>query len=204
MKKWYPFVFFFTLIFMLSACKNEKNEKSYVVDNSEKRETDSLQNIRVQEEKQERISQANSVMAKVMATKETSTFSSLLVTSGMSESLLKEKGPYTILAPTNEAFDKLDEEKRMNFTKPEFKNEMIALVKNHIIEGDIDSVAMVQNIKSGSYSITTLGGKTLKVTKNGSDIIFTTDTGKKAVLGKSDIKGTNGELHLVDTVLAFD
>jgi uncharacterized surface protein with fasciclin (FAS1) repeats len=204
MSKWYPFVFLISVVFLLSSCKNDKNEKSYVVDNSEKVLADSLENIRILEEKQERIAQANSVMAKLMATKETSTFSSLLVTAGISDMLLKEKGPYTILAPTNEAFAALSEEKKSEFTKPEFKNDVISLVKNHIVEGDVDSIAMVQNMKSGNYSVTTLAGKSLKVSKEGTDIVFTTDTGKKAVLGKSDIKGVNGQLHLVDSVLLLD
>ena len=62
----------------------------------------------------------------------------------------------------------------------------------------------MQSLKLGPVTLTTLSGEQLKVSSNENDILITDSKGKVAKIGKSDIQGTNGVLHIVDNVLGMD
>ena len=136
-----------------------------------------------------------------MITGETKTFASALVSTGLTDMLSKNKGPYTIFAPTTIAFDSLDIEKKREILNPKNKEKLSALLKNHIVEGKVSSSELLQKSKGSSNTLKTLGGKTFTVAKQGSDLVITDGNGAKAVLGKSDIEGSNGVVHVIDEVL---
>ena len=73
-----------------------------------------------------------------------------------------------------------------------------------MVEGDIASSALLQKGKGGSNTLKTLGGKTLTVVKSGMDIMIEDENGNKALVGKSDINGSNGVVHVLDKVLFVD
>ena len=75
-----------------------------------------------------------------------------------------------------------------------------------IIDGNLDTVTLVQEIKNGKgkYTINTLSGAKLTATKEGSTIYITDEKGVKAAMGKSDINGSNGVVHILDAVLGLN
>ena len=148
--------------------------------------------------------QLNSVMSKLMITGETKTFASALVSTGLTDMLSKNKGPYTIFAPTTIAFDSLNIEKRKEILNPKNKEKLSKVIKNHIVEGEVNSSELLQKTKGSANTLKTLGGASLTITKQGSDIVITDGSGAKAVLGKSDIEGSNGVVHVIDKVLSLD
>ena len=83
------------------------------------------------------------------------------------------------------------------------KENLKSVLNSHIINGNMDSASLVQEIKKnkGKLSLTTLSGAVLTFSKNDSDIIVSDANGTKARIGKSDIKGSNGIVHLLDAVL---
>jgi len=130
------------------------------------------------------------IVAVAHATPDLKTFSKLLTTSGLAKTL-EGKGPYTVLAPTDEAFDKLGKEKLADLEKPENKAKLEKMLKNHIIEGAHDS-AMLEDMKS----VKTLAGEELTISAK-DDVI----TIHGAKVTKADMKASNGLIHQIDTVL---
>ncbi|PKA82258.1 putative surface protein with fasciclin (FAS1) repeats [Ulvibacter sp. MAR_2010_11] len=188
---------------VVSACKNDaKDTNAETMETKADTVAPKVKKIPTEAEK----AQTKSVMSKVMVTPELKTFASFLVSAGMTDILMKEQGPYTVLAPTTAAFDAMEKAKRESFLNPKNKEALVAMLKMHIVEGNHDSVSLVQNIKTngGSYVLTTISGATLKVTKKGSDIVVTGINGEKGIVGKSDIKANNGVVHTLDTVFLAD
>lgn len=184
---------------VFSSCKNEVDKTTdgdveTTMDSQEKKEPIVL----TEEDKK----QINSVMTKLMVTQDVKTFTSTLVSARMTDMLSKEDGPYTVFAPSNEAFNKLPKEEMNNLSNPKNSEQLTELLKGHIVTGSMDSVSIVQAIrKGGSVSLEALDGKTLTVTQEGDDLIVTNQNGTSGVIGKSDISGSNGVVHVLDAVL---
>lgn len=103
---------------------------------------------------------------------------------------LEGQGPFTVFAPTNEAFDKLGKEKLDDLMKPENKEKLKEVLLFHVVPGKV----MSKDIESGS--VQTASGKNLDVEVQGSSVKVNGVSVKKA-----DIEGKNGVVHVIDTVL---
>lgn len=117
------------------------------------------------------------------------TFSKLLESAELVETL-KGKGPFTIFAPTDEAFKKLGEELDV-LQMPENKAKLQTLLKNHVVEGRKLSVEI-----SSMKSATTLAEETINITVADDEI-----TVGDAKVTKADILASNGIAHVVDAVI---
>jgi len=106
---------------------------------------------------------------------------------------LKGKGPFTVLAPNDEAFKKLPEGTVESLLKPENKKKLVALLKYHVIAS-----------KAMAADVVKLDGKKVK-TLEGSEVAIKVKDGKvyanKAEVIKTDIEASNGVIHVIDTVL---
>jgi uncharacterized surface protein with fasciclin (FAS1) repeats len=117
------------------------------------------------------------------------TFSKLIESAGLVETL-QGKGPYTVFAPTDEAFAKLG--KRLEeLQKPENKAELQRILKYHVLEGRWT----VTQFKSMKFAKTLIGAKVAIAVTN--DVV-TIDTAK---VTKADTEASNGLIQVVDTVL---
>lgn len=105
---------------------------------------------------------------------------------------LKGKGPFTVFAPTNEAFNKLPAGTVQDLLKPENKEKLKAILLYHVHAGAAVKAADVKTM-----SLTTANGKPLAV-KVGDDKSVMINTAKVI---KTDVVGSNGIIHLIDTVL---
>jgi len=104
---------------------------------------------------------------------------------------LDAEGPFTVLAPSNEAFAALPAGTVERLLSPERNNELVALLSHHIVRGRLAS----SDFRRGQ-ALQTLGGTTLRVrTTNGRLQI------SGAALIASDVEARNGLLHVLDTVL---
>ena len=105
--------------------------------------------------------------------------------------VLSSKGPFTVFAPTNEAFAKLPEGTVESLLKPENKDKLIAVLKYHVVPGKVmaKDVVKVDSAKTaqGSSVTVTVEGKTVKV--------------DNATVVKTDIEASNGVIHVIDTVI---
>ncbi|KCZ59951.1 fasciclin domain-containing protein [Hyphomonas chukchiensis] len=119
------------------------------------------------------------------------TLVSLVKLAGLDETL-KNDGPYTLFAPTNDAFDKLDPSVVAHLTSEEGKPELVALLKGHVIDGEYDAA----DISQGETNLTTLASTTMDIERSG-DMVMADDVDVVA----TDIKASNGVIHAIDTVI---
>ena len=104
---------------------------------------------------------------------------------------LKGKGPFTLFAPTDEAFSSLPEGTVANLLKPENKAKLVAILTHHVLAGAVTSKAVVGK----KLSPKTVNGTSLSV--DGTNGVMV--SGAKVVT--ADVKASNGIIHVIDKVL---
>ncbi|MGV8955214.1 MAG: fasciclin domain-containing protein [Cypionkella sp.] len=116
---------------------------------------------------------------------------------------LSGKGPFTVFAPTNEAFAKLPAGTVDNLLKPENKDMLVKVLTCHVVDKEVMSEALKGMIDGdkGSHAIATLGGCTLTATVEGETIKLTDEMSDVATITIADVKQSNGVIHVIDTVM---
>ncbi len=117
------------------------------------------------------------------------TFVQALQASDLSQ-VLAGKGPFTIFAPSNQAFKKMSPIQLSDLLKPENKQKLTTFLQNHVIAGKM----LAADIKEGQFK--TANGKELTIKKTGTKM-----TVNGANVTKTDLIGANGVIHIVDAVL---
>ena len=116
---------------------------------------------------------------------------------------LKGDGPFTLFAPTNDAFAKLPEGTVKTLLMPENKAKLTSILTYHVISGNFDAAAVVKAVKEskGKLTLKTVQGAELSVMLEGKNVILTDAAGNKAMVTATDLKGSNGVIHVIDSVL---
>lgn len=104
---------------------------------------------------------------------------------------LQGDGPFTVFAPTNEAFAKLPEGVVENLLKPENKKALVAVLTYHVVAGQVKSTDL-----SDGMTATTVEGSDITV-----DISYGTVKIDNATVAAADIMASNGVVHVIDTVI---
>ncbi len=116
---------------------------------------------------------------------------------------LKSKGPFTVFAPTNEAFAKLPAGTVETLLKAENKAALAGVLTYHVVAGSFDAAAVVAAIQKGKGKLvltTVAGGKLTAAIENGK-VVLTDENGGKATVTATDLKGSNGIIHVIDSVV---
>jgi uncharacterized surface protein with fasciclin (FAS1) repeats len=116
---------------------------------------------------------------------------------------LKGMGPFTVFAPTNEAFNKLPEGTVANLLKPENKAKLAKILTYHVVKGNLDAAAVMAAIKKGNGKVvlTTVSGGKLTASQDMGKVKLTDESGNSAYVTVADLKGSNGVVHVIDGVL---
>lgn len=116
---------------------------------------------------------------------------------------LSGPGPFTVFAPTNEAFAKLPAGTVQTLLKPENKATLTKILTCHVVGADVMSASIRKMIADdkGSHPIKTLGGCVLQAKMSGKDITLTDENGTTAFVTIADVKQSNGVIHVIDTVM---
>lgn len=116
---------------------------------------------------------------------------------------LKSKGPFTVFAPTNAAFDKLPAGTVETLVKPENKAMLTKILTYHVVAGKMDSKAIMKAIKKGKGKATfkTVSGGTLTAMMEGSNLVLMDEKGGKSMVTIADVRQSNGVIHVIDTVV---
>ncbi len=116
---------------------------------------------------------------------------------------LQSAGPFTVFAPTNEAFAKLPKGTVESLLKPENKATLTKILTYHVVAGSWDSQAIAKLIKDGNGTATlkTVSGGTLKASMKGNKIVLTDEKGGMSTITIKNVYQSNGVIHVVDTVL---
>ncbi|MGE5943211.1 MAG: fasciclin domain-containing protein [Flavobacteriales bacterium] len=117
--------------------------------------------------------------------------------------VLMSEGPFTVFAPTNDAFAKLPKGTVENLLKPENKATLQTVLKYHVVAGKWNAKDVLKMIKDGNGKamIKTVSGGTLTAWLKGNDIYITDENGNSAKVTIADVNQSNGVIHVVDTVL---
>ena len=105
--------------------------------------------------------------------------------------VLKGDGPFTVFAPTNEAFAKLPAGTVENLLKPENKAQLVAVLTYHVVPGKV----MSTDLKDGMKAKTAQGGEVTISLKDGKAMV------NGATVTTADIEASNGVVHVIDTVI---
>ncbi|MCR4032125.1 MULTISPECIES: fasciclin domain-containing protein [Flavobacterium] len=116
---------------------------------------------------------------------------------------LQGKGPFTVFAPTNEAFAKLPAGTIDNLLKPENIKTLQIILTYHVVAGKMNASDIAKTIKAGKgkASLKTVSGGTLTAWMEGKDLYITDENGNKSKVTISDVNLSNGVIHVVDAVL---
>ena len=116
---------------------------------------------------------------------------------------LQSAGPFTVFAPTNEAFAKLPAGTVESLVKPENKATLTKILTYHVVAGSWDAKALAKLIKegNGTASIKTVAGGILKATIKGGKNMLTDEKGGVATVTIKNVYQSNGVIHVIDTVL---
>jgi len=124
------------------------------------------------------------------------------VCAGLAETL-SGTDPFTVFAPSNAAFGKLDKATLDSLLKPENKAKLASLLTYHVVAGNVKSGDLAKLISDGKGTATvkTVNGGSLKANMDGDKIVLTDAKGGKSTVTAPDMVASNGTIHLVDTVV---
>ncbi|WP_375395593.1 fasciclin domain-containing protein [uncultured Sphingomonas sp.] len=116
---------------------------------------------------------------------------------------LSGPGPFTVFAPTNEAFGRLAPGTVDTLLKPENKPSLVKVLTYHVIAGNISGAQLMQRIAAGggSATLTTVEGEPLTATMANGVIALTDVNGNKSYVETADVRQSNGVVHVVNGVL---
>jgi uncharacterized surface protein with fasciclin (FAS1) repeats len=116
---------------------------------------------------------------------------------------LKGAGPFTVFAPTNEAFAKLPAGTVESLLKPENKAQLTKILTYHVVSGNINAAGVIAAIKSGKGKavLTTLSGGKLTASLYMGKVKLVDESGNSAFVTATDLKGSNGIVHVIDGVV---
>ena len=128
-----------------------------------------------------------------------STLVTAVTAAGLGETL-SGTGPFTVFAPSNDAFVKLDKATLDGLLQPASKG---VLLTYHVVAGNVKSGDLAKMIVDGkgTATIKTLNGGNLKASMAGDKIVLTDAKGGKSTVTEADVVASNGTVHVVDTVL---
>jgi uncharacterized surface protein with fasciclin (FAS1) repeats len=116
---------------------------------------------------------------------------------------LKSEGPFTVFAPTNEAFAKLPKGTVEMLLKPENKSTLTKILTYHVLAGKMDSRTIAMAIKKGNgkAEFKTVSGGKLWAWMKGNKLVLKDEKGGMSIVTIANVIQKNGVIHVIDTVL---
>jgi len=142
------------------------------------------------------------IVTNAMNSKDHTTLVAAVKAAGLVETL-QSKGPFTVFAPTNAAFQKLPAGTVDSLLKPENQGMLKKVLTYHVVAGRLDSKALMMQAKKGGgkTELTTVSGDTLWVVLTGDTLSLRDGKGMDANITTADVFQSNGVIHVIDTVV---
>ncbi|WP_157504805.1 fasciclin domain-containing protein [Flavobacterium tegetincola] len=121
---------------------------------------------------------------------------------GLGETLSGE-GPFTVFAPTNDAFAKLPAGTVETLLKPENIEKLKSILTYHVVSGKFDAATVIDAIKSNNnkYTVTTVQGAKIDLSLKDDKVLLTDATGAMSTVVMPDVQASNGIIHAIDAVV---
>lgn len=182
-----------------TSCKNNNSENEENTEAQRQADLEAEQQQNAQAEME-----ANSVEAKLAAEDSLSTLKGLTETAQMDDLLKVDEGPFTIFAPNNSAFGKLDKATLDTLMTPDNREKLGNLLQYHIVSEKLTAEDLQKEIQDndGKYVLSTMDdlGEITATIENGK-VVLTDERGNKATVVKTNIEASNGIIHVIDAVL---
>ena len=145
---------------------------------------------------------SKNIVENAVNSKDHTTLVAAVKAAGLVETL-EGAGPFTVFAPTNEAFNKLPKGTVETLVKPENKATLTSILTYHVVAGKLDSKALAKLIKDGNGKavLTTVNGEKLTVSMKGNKVVLTDAKGGMSTVTIKDVYQSNGVIHVIDTVV---
>jgi uncharacterized surface protein with fasciclin (FAS1) repeats len=145
---------------------------------------------------------SQNIVALAQGNADLSTLVTAVTAAGLGETL-SGPGPFTVFAPTNAAFAKVDKATLDGLLKPESKDKLTGILTYHVVPGNVKAADVAKLIKDGNgkATIKTVAGGNLTASLDGEKVILTDAKGGKATVTATDIAASNGVVHTIDTVV---
>lgn len=145
---------------------------------------------------------SKNIVENAVNSKDHTTLVAAVKAAGLVETLQSE-GPFTVLAPTNEAFAKLPAGTVENLVKPENKEMLTKILTYHVLAGKYGSKQIWAAVKAGNGKamMKTVGGEDVTFWAKGKDLYIKDAKGGSAKVTIADVNQSNGTIHVIDTVL---
>ncbi len=195
----------FKSIFMLSfaafAMVSCNESKSETTDNEEMTEIAEKEAVSTDID-MENETMSNTIVDVAVGNESFSTLVAAVKAADLVETLSSE-GPFTVFAPTNDAFAKLPAGTVDNLLKPENKEKLSSVLTYHVVSGKFDAATVVKaiNDNKGNYKVDTVNGGSITLSLDGPNVILTDANGGKSKVVMADVAADNGIIHAIDTVV---
>lgn len=122
------------------------------------------------------------------------------------DKMLVSRGPITIFAPSDTAFEKLSSRTLSEWLSPENKQELLTMLTYHMVVGELTASRILQAMASGKGSAVfkTIQGNEILATLEGTNILLTDCSGNSAKIKTEDTNLSNGVVHVIDSVISPD
>ncbi|MFV8367409.1 fasciclin domain-containing protein [Flavobacterium sp. XS1P27] len=145
---------------------------------------------------------SKNIVENAVNSKDHTTLVAAVTAAGLVETL-QSKGPFTVFAPTNAAFDKLPAGTVTTLLKPENLKTLQTILTYHVVAGKMNASDIAKAIKMGKGKATmkTVSGGTLTAWMQGKDLYITDENMNKAKVTIADVNQSNGVIHVIDAVV---
>ena len=116
---------------------------------------------------------------------------------------LSGPGPFTVFAPTNAAFSKLPAGTVETLVKPENKKTLVHILTSHVVAGRMSGADLMNMMKAGNTTLTTVSGHKLMLSKMNGGIMLTDEKGGTAMVTIANVFQSNGVIHVVNSCLLY-
>lgn len=147
------------------------------------------------------MSPEKNIVENAVNSKDHTTLVAAVKAAGLVETL-KGDGPFTVFAPTNDAFEKLPEGTVKTLLKPENKEKLKAVLTYHVVAGKWSAKEVMAAIKKGKGEavVKTVQGEELTLMTKGDKVMIKDVQGNVATVTIADVMQSNGVIHVIDTV----
>ena len=116
---------------------------------------------------------------------------------------LSGNGPFTVFAPTNDAFEKLPDGTVESLLKAENKEKLTNILTYHVVSGNFNAESVIDAINSnnGSFTVKTVQGEDIELSIDGDSVMLKDANGSMSKVVMADVDASNGIIHAIDSVI---
>lgn len=186
-------------LFATTSCETAEDSKSKTEETKDKK----VEEVKVEETVPVvEVVQTPNIVEVAVGNENFSTLVAAVTAAGLVETLSGD-GPFTVFAPTNDAFAMLPEGTVATLLLPENLDMLMSILTYHVVSGKFDAAAVVAAIQAndGAFEVTTVQGGLLIASLDGENVILTDEKGTISTVVIADVAASNGVIHAINTVV---